>query len=84
LRFDYDFSQGILDYPQPIQVASAEGDFREVTRKDRQIGHSAGFIVRIYRDIGLGLTWTSSKWTSPSLGFSRTRNVIGATLTYQF
>jgi hypothetical protein len=71
LRFDYNYSQRILDYP-------------DIVRKDRQIGYSAGFVIRIYRDIGLGLTWNFSKWTSVPLGFARTRNFLGATLTYQF
>jgi hypothetical protein len=84
LRLDYNYSQGILDYPQAIRVLTAEGDSGQVYRKDKQLGHSAGLTVRIYRDIGLGLAWNYSKWTSTPLGFNRRRNFIGATLTYQF
>jgi hypothetical protein len=84
LRLDYNFSQGIMDYPQAIRVLTAEGAPGEAFRKDKQIGHSTGWTVRIYRDIGLGLVWNYSKWTSTPLGFSRKRHLIGATLTYQF
>jgi len=71
LRFDYNYSQRILEYS-------------EIVRQDRQTGHSAGFVIRVYRDVGLGLAWNYSKWTSTPLGFARKRNSIGATLTYQF
>ena len=84
LRLDYNYSQGIMDYPQAIRVLTAEGDPGEAFRKDRQIGHSVGWTVRIYREIGLGLVWNYSKWTSTPLGFARRRNLVGATLTYQF
>ena len=84
LRLDYNYSQGVLDYPQAIRLLTAEGGSAEAYRKDTQIGHSAGLTVRIYRDIGLGLAWNYSKWTSTPLGFARRRNLVGATLTYQF
>lgn len=71
LRFDYDYSRRIMDYS-------------EIVRQDTQTGHSVGFVIRIYRDIGLGLTWNFSRWTSTPLGFDRKRNFLGATLTYQF
>ncbi|MDD8026461.1 MAG: outer membrane beta-barrel protein [Acidobacteriota bacterium] len=78
IRLDYDFDVGVSDYSAAETGGAVDG------RTDRHTTHAAGFVVRIFRTTGLGLTWNKAFWTSTVPGWDRQRSFIGAYLTYRF
>jgi hypothetical protein len=84
LRLDYDIDMGTSDYPASLPGADAEAAAVNADRSDRRLTHAAGFVVRILRTAGLGLTWNSASWKSTIPGWDRRRSFIGAYLTYRF
>lgn len=85
LRFDYDFSYGDLDYPEPIVVRMPDESYQEMYRKDIYRFHRAGFVVRVIRNTGIGLTinfWERD--SSDSRYGTRDRWFVGGYLTYEF
>jgi hypothetical protein len=85
LRLDYDFDVGTSDYPASLPGEEPEaGAAMNASRTDRRLNHAAGFVIRILRTAGLGLTWNSAHWTSTIPGWDRRRSFVGAYLTYRF
>jgi hypothetical protein len=85
LRLDYDFDLGTSDYPDVLPGAGPQdGAAADANRTDRRLTHAAGFVIRVLRTAGLGLTWNSAIWTSTIPGWDRRRSFVGAYLTYRF
>jgi len=84
LRINYSYELGYFNYPEALNVPSAEGKAVEVGRNEKQGLHSGSLVLRVYKTIGLGVTFISSRWTANVPGVDRNRSSIGAYLTYQF
>ena len=84
LRLDYNYELGQSDYPGRMSIPSDSGDTLEIQRRDHQIYHVLGLVVRVYKSFGIGLAYNSSRWTSNLPGWDRGRDSIGVSLTTQF
>lgn len=85
LRLDYNFTYGINRYPEKLLVFVPGVGFQEITREDRYHIHTAGFVFRVLRDIGVGLT--ANYWdrnSSDLFESGRRRWFFGGYLTYEF
>jgi hypothetical protein len=84
LRLDYDFNYGKEDYPEETFVISPSGQLEQIKRSDLFRNHTAGFVIRIIKNTGLGLA--VNYWARESnLYFeNRERFSWGAYLTYEF
>jgi hypothetical protein len=85
LRLDYDFTYGANGYPEPVRIPLPEGGFRTISREDRYRIHSAGFVFRVFRDVGVGLML--NLWDRDSnyiFESNRRRWFVGGYLTYEF
>ncbi len=84
LRLDYNYDLGNADYPDFPGAGPAPGEGSSGRRRDNHATHSAGIVVRLFGNTGLGLTWNSARWTSTMAGWDRRREFIGVFLTYEF
>ncbi len=84
LRLDAGFQGGTLDYPEP-QIVWHQG--QPVLVPDRRDTHrtwSAGLVVRLAGNAGLGLSYNLYGRTSNAPGYDIDRGFLGASLTYDF
>jgi hypothetical protein len=84
IRLDYNYELGYADYQGRMNIADDSGNMIEIQRRDHQIFHVAGIVVRVYKNLGIGITYNSSRWRSNLPGWDRRRDSIGAFLTTQF
>lgn len=85
LRLDYDFTYGESSYPEDVEIRRPDGKYEEMTRHDINHSHVAGFVIRIVRNMGIGLRgihW-QRKSTIPGID-KRNRWFVGAYITYEF
>ena len=79
LRLDYNLSYGQLNYPEPFQVS---GEL--IKRKDEQLYHTGAIVIRLKKNLGMGLQLTWWRWTSNLPGVNRDRIFFGAFVTQEF
>ena len=84
LRVNYTYSLGGTSYPELIPLVRDDGSYEEIKRKDTYGTHTASFVVRIIRNIGLGVRVNSWQRSSNYLGESRTRTYVGTYIEYAF
>jgi len=72
LRLDYNFSHGEANYPELMLLQMPDGQYEEIKRKDTYRIHTAGFVVRIIRNTGIGLMFNF--WERESNYFCENRN----------
>jgi len=84
IRLDYNYELGYADYPGRMSLPSDSGDMFDIQRRDNQNFHMAGIVVRVYKQLGIGITYNSSRWRSNLPGWDRRRDSIGAFLATQF
>jgi len=84
LRLDCGFGYTKTEYPQPFVVDDGLGATRTILRRDRQFSFAPGFVIRIFRQNGIGVSWGSAQWTSTMPGIHRTRKSLNVFLTSQF
>ena len=84
LRLDGDYSYGIADYPEITTVIYPDGNVEEIKRRDKYIGYSMGFAVRIIEKTGIGLKVNFWKRDSNYYLEDRNRVSVGAYITYEF
>jgi len=84
LRLDYGAELGLADYPGRTSVPGADGNITEIQRRDSQVWQSVGFVLRLYKSIGLGVSYNSSRWTSNLPGWDRRKDSVGLNVTTQF
>ena len=84
IRLDYDFSFGRGDYPDLLPSSSPGSPGEEITRQDRYHSHSAAVVVRLVRDIGIGLMANYWKRASNYRLIEIDRLFLGLYLTYEF
>jgi hypothetical protein len=84
LRLDYDFGYGKAGYPEETSVVSPGGQVELVKRSNLLRSHIAGVVVRVIKNIGIGLA--VNYWQRESnIDFEdRERFFWGAFLTYEF
>jgi len=85
LRLDYDFTYGESYYPESILVYLPNGTYKNMERNDIYRIHTAGFVVRIVRNFGIGIRynyWVRES-TIPYIG-DRNRWILGGYVTYEF
>jgi len=81
LKLNYDFNVGWLDYP----VLPGEAIAGDVSgRRERQQSHVFAFLLRVKRRTGVGLTWTTGRWSSTRLDTDRRRNFLGLVIAQDF
>lgn len=82
LRLDYDYSYGQNAYPETLWfVGGAE---LLIEREDIYQTHSAGIVVRVLRDIGIGLDVNYWERTSNVYAGKRDWLFVGGSLVYDF
>jgi len=79
LRVDYSLSLGHLNYPVPFVWKD-----QEILRKDKQLYQIGGFVVRLKRNLGVGLQVVWWQWTSNLPGVDRNRLFFGGYITQEF
>jgi len=84
LRVDYSVEFGTADYPGRTSFTAEDGNIFVIQRRDLQIWQSAGVVLRVFKNTGLGISFNSSRWTSNLPGWDRRRDFVGAYLTTQF
>jgi len=84
IRLDYDFFYGDAFYPEPETIRLPDESYQEINRNDQYTRHTAGFVIRIFRSAGIGLTVTYWERDSNFPVYDRTRGFIGGYLTYEF
>jgi hypothetical protein len=84
LRLDYNFSYGKANYPELMPLQMPDGLYEDIKRKDIYRVHTAGFVVRIIRNTGIGVM--ANFWERESNYFwaSRNQRFIGGFVTYEF
>ncbi len=84
LRLDYNFSYGEANYPELMLLQMPDGQYEEIKRKDTYHIHTAGFVVRIIRNTGIGLMVNFWERKSNYYWASRNRGFISGYVTYEF
>jgi hypothetical protein len=84
LRLDYDYSNGRGAYPEPVPVSGPGGQIDEILRRDGYQTHSAGFVIRIVRETGIGLQMNYWERNSNIYAAQRSRWFLGGYLTFEF
>ena len=84
LRVNYSYSLGGASYPELIPLLRDDGSYEEIKRRDTYGIHTASFVVRIIRNIGLGLRVNRWQRSSNYTGESRDRMYMGAYIEYVF
>ncbi len=84
LRLDYDFSYGEANYPEVMFLWLPDGSYEEILRKDIYHIHTAGFVIRIIRNTGIGLMVNYWKRDSNYYWETRDRMFVGGFVTYEF
>jgi len=84
LRLDYNFYYGGGRYPEAIVIRLPDGSINEIKRRDIYRSHSAGIVLRIIKNTGIGLTVNYWERQSNIQGNDRNRMFIGGFLTYEF
>ena len=84
LRLDYDFSLGRSNYPELIPLYYPDGSFENIKRVDNYYTHTLRLVVRLFEEIGLGIS--ANQWSRDSnyLGESRSQIYFDATMTFSF
>ncbi|MBN2250663.1 MAG: outer membrane beta-barrel protein, partial [Candidatus Altiarchaeota archaeon] len=83
LRLDYNYYHELMDYPEPVPYQDV-GGMRYIDRKDRGDLHSAGITIRLFRNLGLGISANFADRRSNFPHFSYERFFVGGSLTYDF
>jgi len=84
LRLDYNYSYGKLNYPELTTIEFLDGSFEEIKRKDVYKTHAVGFVVRIIKNIGIGLIVNFWERSSNYYWAGRNRTFIGGYVTHEF
>jgi hypothetical protein len=85
LRLDYDYASGRNLYPERALVQNPNGSLEESQRLDRFRTHSFGAVMRIVRDIGIGLMVSLDRRNSNYFyENNRNRSFFGGYVTYEF
>jgi hypothetical protein len=84
LRLDYDFTYGINNYPETILFRLPDGSLTNLLREDRYYTHAVGVVVRVVRNTGIGIAFTTWKRASNYFYENRSRWFLGGYVTYDF
>ena len=84
LKLSYDFRYGENLYPEPVWLQLDDGSLIELDRKDIHQTHTFGFIVRIIRKTGIGLTMDLWDRSSNLYWAGRGRVFVGVSITHDF
>lgn len=84
LRLDYDFGTARDGYPEIDRIVSPNGQIEEIKRRDSYQTHTAGFVIRIIKNTGVGLAINYWKRESNIFLENRDRIFFGGYLTYEF
>ncbi len=84
LRLDYNFSYGEANYPELMPLRMPDGRYEEIKRKDIYRTHTAGFVFRVIRNIGIGLMINFGERESNYFWENWNRGFVGGYITYQF
>ncbi len=84
LRLDYNFSYGEANYPEKMPLRMLDGRYEEIKRKDTYRIHTAGFVVRMIRNTGIGLMFNFWERKSNYYWENRSRGFVGGYVTYEF
>jgi len=84
IRLDYDFLLGNSLYPEPETIRLPDESYVERIREDEIRTHSAGVVIRVFRNTGIGIF--VNYWERESNFFFNNRNrmFVGGYLTYDF
>jgi hypothetical protein len=85
LRLDYDFTYGDNQYPEETLMRLPDESYLFINRRDQSYTHSVGFVVRLIRNIGIGLRGNFRRRESNDYRWGdRERWFMGGYLTYEF
>lgn len=84
LRLDYYFSYGEGNYPEVTSLRMPDGSYKEIKWKDIYRTHSVGFVIRVIRNTGIGLTVNFFERDSNYYRARRNRMFIGGYITSNF
>ena len=84
LRLDYNFSYGEANYPEIVPLQMPDGLYEEIKRKDIYRIQTAGFVLRIIRNTGIGITINFWERESNYFWVNRDKRFIGGYVTYEF
>ena len=83
-RIDYNINYGSGEYTDEILYPVPDGEDEMIKRRDEDINHSAGFVIRIMENTGVGLNVNFWDRTSNLPNYNRERVFFGLFITYDF
>jgi hypothetical protein len=84
IRLDYDFSYRDTFYPEAQRIRMPDESYQNINRSDQYLNHTAGFVIRIFRSMGIGVQAVYWKRISNIRLWDRNQLFLGGYLTYQF
>jgi hypothetical protein len=84
IRLDYNFRRDRNDYPEPTLIRLPTGDPVEIKRSDKYLLHSGAIVIRIIKNIGIGIEGNYYRRDSNYPGINLNRLFVGGYLTYDF
>ena len=84
IRLDYNFFYGKSRYPEAEVIRLPDEGYVEFFRTDKHYSHTAGFVVRLVRNTGIGLTVNYWRRDSTDFRQNRSRWFVGGFITYEF
>jgi len=84
LRLDYNYLYGENKYPEITIIQMPDGQFEEIKRKDIYRIHTAGFVLRIIKRTGVGITVNIWERESNYYWANRNKMFLGGYITYEF
>lgn len=84
LRLDYGYSYSRSNYPEETQMISPDGSQERIIRRNIHQSHSAGLVIRIVENTGIGFGIDYWERESSFIGESRNRMFVGGYLTFDF
>ena len=84
LRLDYNFVYGESKYPEETLIQMPDGQYEEIKREDVYRNHTAGFVIRIIKQTGIGVMINFWERESNIYWMSRNRMFLGGYITYEF
>jgi len=84
IRLDYNYTRGIVNYPEPMPISMPFGESGEIMRRDINLTHRVGLIFRVYKKTGIGIVVTFWNRMSNFPGLDTDRTILGFRITNTF
>jgi len=81
---DYNFVYARASYPEETLIQMPDGQYELLKREDVYRSHTAGFVIRIIKQTGIGVMINFWERESNFYWANRNRVSVGGYVTYEF